>query len=106
MLRKHDQYATAKAVEEAFGALICLGQYKWERDIAISQLEELGISFGQKVDYVKELIDKNKAENVKYKDSMFVCPACEKSTFSLALYGGDYCQHCGQHVKWRGVIKQ
>lgn len=27
-------------------------QYKWERDIAIEQLEELGISFGQKIDGV------------------------------------------------------
>lgn len=27
-------------------------QYKWERDVAISQLEELGISFGQKIDGV------------------------------------------------------
>lgn len=53
ILRKHDQYATAKAVEEAFMALACLGQYMWERDVAISQLEELGLSLGQKVDHVK-----------------------------------------------------
>lgn len=52
ILRKHDQYATAKAVEEAFMSLACLGQYMWERDVAISQLEELGLSFGQKIDGV------------------------------------------------------
>lgn len=52
ILRKHDQYATAKAVEEAFMSLACLGQYMWERDVAISQLEELGLSLGQKVDGV------------------------------------------------------
>lgn len=27
-------------------------QYKWERDVAISQLEELGIGFGRKIDGV------------------------------------------------------
>lgn len=27
-------------------------QYKWERDVAISQLEELGLGFGQKIDGV------------------------------------------------------
>lgn len=27
-------------------------QYKWERDIAIAQLEELGLSLGQKIDGV------------------------------------------------------
>lgn len=29
-----------------------VGQYRWERDVAISQLEELGIGFGQKIDGV------------------------------------------------------
>ena len=29
----------------------CLaGQYRWERNVAISQLEQLGIGFGQKID--------------------------------------------------------
>ena len=27
-----------------------IDQYKWERDVAISQLEKLGIGFGEKVD--------------------------------------------------------
>ena len=27
-------------------------QYKWERDVAISQLEDLGIGFGQEIDGV------------------------------------------------------
>lgn len=34
-------------------------QVKWERDIAISQLEELGIGLGETVDNVKELIKAN-----------------------------------------------
>lgn len=29
-----------------------IGQYRWERDVAIGQLEDLGISFGQKIDGV------------------------------------------------------
>ena len=29
-----------------------IDQYKWERDVAINQLEELGIGFGQKIDGV------------------------------------------------------
>ena len=53
ILRKHDQYATAKAVEEAFMSLACLEQHMWERDVAISQLNELGLSLGQNVDNVK-----------------------------------------------------
>ena len=58
ILKKNSQYATANAVEQAFSAMICLGQYVWERDVAISQLEELGLSFGQKVDGVYLTHDK------------------------------------------------
>lgn len=34
-------------------------QIKWERDIALSQLQELGISLGENVDDLKRLIDLN-----------------------------------------------
>ena len=34
-------------------------QIKWERDVALSQLQELGLSLGEKVDDVKKLIDLN-----------------------------------------------
>lgn len=52
ILEKNTQYATAKAVDLAFNALICADQLMWERDVAIEQLEELGIGFGQKIDGV------------------------------------------------------
>lgn len=52
ILKKNSQYATANAVEQAFSAMICLGQYVWERDVAVSQLEELGLGFGQEIDGV------------------------------------------------------
>ena len=97
ILRKHDQYATAKAVEEAFMSLACLGQYMWERDVAISQLEELGLSLGQKVDHVKEAIDKAtpmKLKEVKgmYDITKLVCPRCGDDLF------GEYCSECGQKL--------
>lgn len=61
VLRHYEQFATANATEQAFNALICLEQYRFERDVAISQLEELGLSLGQKIDGVyltKEEMDK------------------------------------------------
>lgn len=90
ILKKHDQYATAKAVEEAFMSLACLGQYMWERDVAISQLEELGLSLGQKVDHVKEAIDKATPMKLKEVKGMYditkpVCPRCGDDLF------GEYC---------------
>lgn len=108
ILRKHDQYATAKAVEEAFAALACLEQYVWERDLAIIQLEELGLHFGEDTNRVRALIDRDTEQEAIYKheSGTFVCPNCGASTFPLALHDGNYCLKCGQHVRWRGLIKQ
>ena len=104
ILRKHDQYATAKAVEEAFMALACLGQYMWERDVAISQLEELGLSLGQKVDHVKETIDKQVTKDViaeKYfYGENYYCPCCKNylGADHNNLKDVKYCDKCGQKI--------
>ena len=58
ILEHNSQYATARAVEQAFCALVCLEQIKWERDIAVQQLNELGLSFGQKIDGIYLSYDK------------------------------------------------
>ena len=41
-----------EAMKVAISALGAIEQYKWERDVAISQLEELGLTFGEKIDGV------------------------------------------------------
>ena len=107
ILRKNDQYATANAVEMAFNALSCLEQYIWERDIALSQLKELGLHFGEDASRVRALIDRDTEQEAvyKHKDGTFVCPDCGASTYPLILHGGDFCQHCGKRVKVRGIIK-
>lgn len=35
-------------IQEAISALLLIDQIRWERDVALGQLEELGISLGQK----------------------------------------------------------
>lgn len=52
ILKRNDQHATAKAVDIAFSSLIIFDQIRWERDIALEQLSELGIGFGEKIDGV------------------------------------------------------
>lgn len=66
ILKKQDQYATANAVDIAFGSLIVLDQIRWERDIAIKQLNELGISFGEKTDG-KYITNKEYEQLLEYK---------------------------------------
>ena len=39
-------------IKEAISALILINQIRWERDIALEQLADLGISLGQKIDGV------------------------------------------------------
>ncbi len=43
-----DDWMDTKPIIDVDAGLV--GQYRWERDIAIAQLEELGIGFGQKID--------------------------------------------------------
>ena len=43
-------YFITKALQMAINALGSIDQIRWERDIAISQLEELGLNLGEKID--------------------------------------------------------
>lgn len=66
----HCFYIT-EALNMALNALGAVDQFKWERDIAIEQLEELGIGFGQKIDGVyltKEEYEKLREYKYMYED--------------------------------------
>jgi hypothetical protein len=43
-------------IEEAISALILINQIRWERDVAVEQLADLGLSLGQKIEgyYITE----------------------------------------------------
>ena len=41
-----------EAIRVAISVLSAIEQFRWERDVAVSQLEELGLSLGQNVDHV------------------------------------------------------
>lgn len=61
----HDQNEL-KIIEEAMSALIALPQFKWERDVALEQLEELGIGFAEEIDG-KYLTKEEYEELLEYK---------------------------------------
>ena len=103
-----EQYRALGTVEELKVALMKVSVYeqiKWERDIAISQLEEIGISLGQKMDDVKEALEKQipkKVVKIHVPNTSFckshyreICPTCSK-----AYEGTDYCPMCGQKLDW------
>lgn len=47
-----------EAIEVAISIMNAYNQIKWERDIAIGQLEEIGCTLGQKMDEIKAAIEK------------------------------------------------
>lgn len=64
ILEDNTQYATANAVKMAFNALGCVEQYRWERDVALEMLGELGLSFGERTDSVYLYEKMLKADNI------------------------------------------
>lgn len=50
ILEDNSQYATARAVKRAFMALGCVEQFRWERNIVMDMLEDLGLGFAEKTD--------------------------------------------------------
>lgn len=58
LMRRYPGYA--KVINEVFTKAIALDQITWERNIAISQLNEIGLEFGEKTDRIKELIEDGK----------------------------------------------
>lgn len=99
------------SVTAAFGlAISALGaveQFIWERDVAVGQLNELGLELGQKTDHVKEVIKKQEPLELKviqdetFGDFTLVCPRCENpymfNPYTRKIY--ECCHKCGQRIK-------
>lgn len=93
----------AVAMEMAITALGAIEQIMWERDMAISQLEEIGVSFGEKMDEVKEALEKQIEKFVDcpkgfqgVRNTRYYCPACKALTRQCEAF----CHKCGQSVKY------
>ena len=78
-------------------------QVRWERDIAISQLNDIGKSLGEKMDDVKNI---NIARWKELRHGYLECSNCHHETNKLDRHGypigqdlthdkPKYCPHCG-----------
>ncbi len=103
----HDQ-DELEVVREAMSALKVLEQVRWERDVDISQLEELGLSLGQKVDHVKEVVNKQTPQNIAVESYFYgenyYCPSCNKHIGGSHndLKDVNFCEKCGQRITING----
>ena len=94
-------YIDIEALKVAVNALGAIEQIIWERDVAIEQLNELGLSLGQKVDDVKVInlneLTKNVEEKMTY---MCGCRNCIE-TITQVIKGErkpleSHCSQCGK----------
>lgn len=103
-----DEFKQAKEIEAVYG------QVKWERDIAISQLEEIGVALGQKMEEFKALKERSvgkKQGNINDFDSHlklskagFLCCSSTNKDIRyplISLSDLDYCPRCGQKLDWQ-----
>ena len=101
-LKKESQYATANAVDEAFGALICVGQFKWERDVAIKQLNEIGCGLGENMDSIKKRLELRPCgEWIKF-GYKWKCANCGKKINidgTPEENGLNFCPNCGASMQ-------
>lgn len=77
-------------------------QIRWERDTALSQLEQIGKGLGSKMDDIVTLLKEQEAVKPIKKDTVeitaryeFDCPCG-----APLLIGQPYCADCGRSVKW------
>ena len=114
-MQEVEQYRALGTVEELKEAKMKVSVYeqiKWERDIAISQLEEIGISLGQKMDDIKEAREKQVAKKPIKTPILWGsekrCPSCNEAfrcniagyKIEEAIGNIKHCYHCGQALKW------
>lgn len=85
-------------------ALGVLEQVRWERDVAVSQLNDLGLSLGQKVDHVKDTINKQVSMDIivdpYFYGENYYCPHCGSyiGADHNNLKDVNYCNRCGQKL--------
>ena len=79
-------------------------QYKWERDVAIAQLNDYGVSFGEKADCVKVVRCKDcehsrerNEHEIKYLiDDVLICTSCDATDDCWNPVFSEHFCSCGE----------
>lgn len=76
-------------------------QIRWERDTALSQLEQIGKGFGSKMDDIVALLKEQEPVKPIEGDPVtqgfkYLCGKCHWKI----VRNYTYCHHCGKEVKW------
>lgn len=96
-IQNYKQLGTLDEVKSKIGAF---EQVRYERDVALEQLKEIGCEFGQKMDEVKSALEKQVKKKPVFHDNCgnrtvsSRCPKC------FDLVSAPYCRYCGQALDW------
>ena len=82
---------------ESLQKLSIYKQIKWERDVALDQLESIGVGLGRKMDDVKEAMEKQIPKKPDTECDDWICPNC-KEEYDIDFDKYDYCPKCGQAI--------
>lgn len=111
-LEEYEKLGTVEETKQAKSMANACEQIRWERDVAISQLEEVGVSLGQKMNDIRKLQEKSVAKQPLFRlceeckaDECFDCeryvnrcPACHSSLYSNSGKAYKHCPECGQKL--------
>lgn len=82
-------------IKEAISALLLIDQIRWERDVTLSQLEELGLSLGQKTEYAN-VVSREQYEELREAFVDYVCSGVRNQ----APYCKNRCDECVDNRGW------
>lgn len=100
MIFKDSQIEQLQKELQSRASTIAHKQIKWERDVAIEQLNSIGKSLGQTMDDVLVAIDRRTPK--KPFGLTHECPTCHKVEFGFNQV--PFCDQCGQAIDWTGVV--
>ena len=93
-----DVQPTVEAVPKSYAE-----QIRWERDVAVGQLNEIGCQFGQKMDEVKKKLEVVHGKWIK-SQSMPRSAKCSECKCWITKHSVNelwfrYCPHCGADMR-------
>ena len=72
-------------------------QIRWERDTALSQLEQIGKGLGSKMDDIVAMLQEQKAVKPRVSSVEQRCDNCNKV---IEMDGWEACPWCGKPIDW------
>lgn len=93
-----------EAVEKVRGLEKYIDQMKWERDVAVEQLKEIGVVFGENMDGVKAAVEKQKPRKPLggrdiYGNDYKICRECS-AIVEDGQWRANFCPDCGNVIDW------